>query len=454
MKILALPNILTIHLKRFKYQTTRYIKLSYRVLFPTELRLFNTADETENPDRLYLLFAVVVHIGNGPYHGHYITLIRSPATNQWYLFDDDQYEMIPESELEKYFGDFGKGGGGNGTGYIFFYQAADFDASELISTMKQGKTSSIPRSQTPSMSPRSNSQSTTTGSVNATSTTTYFDSKSDKTNFANNSDTQQQKFGNFFNIKKMKASAKANNSGVNSQSFSEKSESTLDQQLQVPLSTSVPNSQYSSRFDEYPPMPSTASSPIPAVSTPTTHEDDTNTSTSTPTYRDYRKQSTSGQSYASATTSSNVSVAIGSSGVGGNKSSGNLSYTTGVSANYSPSVPVSEYLSVSGSSDKLSKSNGNGNNGNGGNGGGNGGMSGGSNVFKKVYKKFVSVSIPQTQGFEDKEKLDLGKSKSLGANVVGSSGNGFGIEENQSGGMSWNWKIKRDRAKSDVSSQK
>lgn len=65
MKIKKLPNILALHLKRFKYQEDvgKYIKLAYRVAFPLELRLFNTVDDTENPDRLYELFAIVVHIG-------------------------------------------------------------------------------------------------------------------------------------------------------------------------------------------------------------------------------------------------------------------------------------------------------------------------------------------------------------------------------------------------------
>lgn len=65
MKIKRLPNVLALHLKRFKYQENlgRYVKLSYRVPFPTQLRLPNTSDDAEDPDRLYELFAVVVHIG-------------------------------------------------------------------------------------------------------------------------------------------------------------------------------------------------------------------------------------------------------------------------------------------------------------------------------------------------------------------------------------------------------
>ena len=65
MKIKRLPNVLALHLKRFKYQeeSGRNTKLAYRVAFPLELRLFNTVDDAQDPDRLYELFAIVVHIG-------------------------------------------------------------------------------------------------------------------------------------------------------------------------------------------------------------------------------------------------------------------------------------------------------------------------------------------------------------------------------------------------------
>ena len=65
MKIKKLPNVLALHLKRFKYQedVAKYIKLTYRVAFPYELRLFNTVDDMDDADRLYSLFAIVVHVG-------------------------------------------------------------------------------------------------------------------------------------------------------------------------------------------------------------------------------------------------------------------------------------------------------------------------------------------------------------------------------------------------------
>ncbi|KAF8602409.1 cysteine proteinase [Ceratobasidium sp. AG-I] len=126
MKIKKLPNVLALHLKRFKYQedVQRYIKLSYRVAFPFELRLFNTVDDAQDPDRLYELFAIVVHVGSGPHHGHYITIAKQRG--QWLMFDDDVVEPIRESEIPKYFGDSPAG-----SGYVLFYQAVNIDLQAL-----------------------------------------------------------------------------------------------------------------------------------------------------------------------------------------------------------------------------------------------------------------------------------------------------------------------------------
>ncbi|XP_075854061.1 ubiquitin carboxyl-terminal hydrolase 46 isoform X2 [Microcebus murinus] len=92
MRVKKLPMILALHLKRFKYmeQLHRYTKLSYRVVFPLELRLFNTSSDAVNLDRMYDLVAVVVHCGSGPNRGHYITIVKSHGF--WLLFDDDIVE--------------------------------------------------------------------------------------------------------------------------------------------------------------------------------------------------------------------------------------------------------------------------------------------------------------------------------------------------------------------------
>ncbi|KAH6562365.1 hypothetical protein BASA62_009209 [Batrachochytrium salamandrivorans] len=131
MKIKRLPNILAIHLKRFKFQEQlgRYSKLSYQVSFPLELRLFNTADGAENSDRLYELHGVVVHIGSGPQSGHYVSLIKSE--NQWMLFDDDDVSIVDEADLFQYFGDSSS----LGTGYFYIFTAVDFDSTTVLRTI-------------------------------------------------------------------------------------------------------------------------------------------------------------------------------------------------------------------------------------------------------------------------------------------------------------------------------
>lgn len=205
MKIKTLPPILLLHLKRFKYQEElqKYVKLSYRVAFPLELRLYNnTVDPTSadigpegrgrrrtphdfgdgaagqeeakgagsggpgDPEGLYRLFAVVVHIGGcvywisifrhpgvhqsadpvfvasfafasifnlgrGPHHGHYITLVKASTT--WLLFDDDSVEPIKESDIPKYFGDSN-----------FTVEAAIAAANAAASAQAAGASTTVP----------------------------------------------------------------------------------------------------------------------------------------------------------------------------------------------------------------------------------------------------------------------------------------------------------------------
>jgi hypothetical protein len=47
----------------------RLRKLMYRVVFPFELKLRNVADECDDADDVFHLFAVVVHVGSGLNHG-------------------------------------------------------------------------------------------------------------------------------------------------------------------------------------------------------------------------------------------------------------------------------------------------------------------------------------------------------------------------------------------------
>ncbi|ENN81211.1 hypothetical protein HUJ04_009191 [Dendroctonus ponderosae] len=125
MRVKKLPTILALHLKRFKYveQYNRHIKVSHRVVFPLELRLFNTSDDAVNPDRLYDLIAVVIHCGSGPNRGHYISIVKSHGF--WLLFDDDQVDKIESSAIEDFYGLAADTQKSSETGYILFYQSRE-----------------------------------------------------------------------------------------------------------------------------------------------------------------------------------------------------------------------------------------------------------------------------------------------------------------------------------------
>ncbi len=125
MKIKRLPKILALHLKRFKYteDLQRLQKLFHRVNYPFYLRLFNTTDDAEDPDRVYELYAVVVHIGGGPYHGHYVSIIKTQDRG-WLLFDDEMVEPVDKSYVRNFFG----GENVLACAYVLFYQETTEEA--------------------------------------------------------------------------------------------------------------------------------------------------------------------------------------------------------------------------------------------------------------------------------------------------------------------------------------
>ncbi|XP_017488380.1 PREDICTED: ubiquitin carboxyl-terminal hydrolase 46-like [Rhagoletis zephyria] len=125
MRIKRLPMILALHLKRFKYTEAqnRHTKLSYRVVFPLELRIFNKTSNEETSDRLYDLVAVVIHCGSGPNRGHYISIVKSFGF--WLLFDDDIVEKIDPANIEDFYGLTSDTQKTSESGYILFYQCRE-----------------------------------------------------------------------------------------------------------------------------------------------------------------------------------------------------------------------------------------------------------------------------------------------------------------------------------------
>lgn len=124
MKVKKLPKVLTLHLNRFKYTEdySRVQKLFHRVVYPYHLRMFHTADDAEDPDRLYELYAVIVHIGGNGYHGHYVSIIKTKERG-WLLFDDEMVEPVDKHFVRNFFGDKP----GMATAYLLFYQETTFE---------------------------------------------------------------------------------------------------------------------------------------------------------------------------------------------------------------------------------------------------------------------------------------------------------------------------------------
>ena len=121
MLIQSAPKVLALHLKRFKFIESlgRHMKLNHRVVFPSELKLPNLASDASDPDASYALFAVVIHIGSGPNHGHYVSLVKN--NHRWFLFDDDTVEVVDEEQLQQVFGSTQELSAGSEHGYMLFY---------------------------------------------------------------------------------------------------------------------------------------------------------------------------------------------------------------------------------------------------------------------------------------------------------------------------------------------
>lgn len=167
-----LPSILTVHMKRFKFDEVfgRYCRVAKRVEFPVTLAfpfstlsqnsvyLQPTAEPKGDPVRRYDeeaagsqgngslknapdaptpsctaptvapmfdLFGVVVHIGTRISHGHYVSCVRSNST--WWLLDDHKAKVMQESDLRAFYGSSSPAGSfasdGAKCGYLLFYKS-------------------------------------------------------------------------------------------------------------------------------------------------------------------------------------------------------------------------------------------------------------------------------------------------------------------------------------------
>ncbi|TSK87509.1 Ubiquitin carboxyl-terminal hydrolase 43 [Bagarius yarrelli] len=152
MSLWTLPDILILHLKRFRQVGERRNKLSTLVGFPLtaldmaphmvkrsnctrmpstwKQQLHQRTETSQHPeDYLYDLYAVCNHHG-GMHGGHYTAYCRNSVDGQWYGYDDSSVEPVPEGEVCT------RGA------YILFYQRRNSIPAWSASCSLRGSTSS------------------------------------------------------------------------------------------------------------------------------------------------------------------------------------------------------------------------------------------------------------------------------------------------------------------------
>ena len=134
-----LPHILSLHLKRFKYSEEQKsnIKLFNKILYPLTLDVSSTFDTSVS--KKYELSGVVIHMGSGPQHGHYVCICKNEKFG-WLLYDDETVESIREETVLQFTGHPSD----QTTAYVLFYKETQVNEvhnqNEDINTTNQDQT--------------------------------------------------------------------------------------------------------------------------------------------------------------------------------------------------------------------------------------------------------------------------------------------------------------------------
>ncbi|XP_023388722.1 ubiquitin carboxyl-terminal hydrolase 20 [Pteropus vampyrus] len=111
------PQILCIHLKRFRHEVMYSFKISSHVSFPLEgldLRPF-LAKECTSQITTYDLLSVICHHGTAG-SGHYIAYCQNVINGQWYEFDDQYVTKVHETVVQ------------SAEAYVLFYRKSSEEA--------------------------------------------------------------------------------------------------------------------------------------------------------------------------------------------------------------------------------------------------------------------------------------------------------------------------------------
>ncbi|VDM97449.1 unnamed protein product [Thelazia callipaeda] len=101
-KIIKPPEILCIHLKRFRHDMSYSSKISTTVTFPIydlDLTPFTETLEQNNESVLYDLVAFITHYGVNAESGHYVAYCKNEMNENWYEFDDSVVTKLEIAEV-------------------------------------------------------------------------------------------------------------------------------------------------------------------------------------------------------------------------------------------------------------------------------------------------------------------------------------------------------------------
>ncbi|XP_051816803.1 ubl carboxyl-terminal hydrolase 18 [Acanthochromis polyacanthus] len=121
VKLLSLPRILCVHLKRFRNMHGSTRKLDCRVTFPETFDFVEIVQEAFSPsfeqnDAKYTLYAVVVHSGYAAF-GHYTAYVRHRLNKSWYYADDSRVQQTSWEGVKNTYG-----GRFSDTAYMLMYR--------------------------------------------------------------------------------------------------------------------------------------------------------------------------------------------------------------------------------------------------------------------------------------------------------------------------------------------
>ncbi|KAM9686098.1 ubiquitin carboxyl-terminal hydrolase 33 isoform 1-T15 [Trichechus inunguis] len=118
-KVQKFPEILCIHLKRFRHELMFSTKISTHVSFPLEGLDLQPFLAKDSPAQIvtYDLLSVICHHGTAS-SGHYIAYCRNNLNNLWYEFDDQSVTEVSESTVQ------------NAEAYVLFYRKSTEEAQK------------------------------------------------------------------------------------------------------------------------------------------------------------------------------------------------------------------------------------------------------------------------------------------------------------------------------------